>query len=156
MATPPEDSPSASQSRHFEKLTRSCMNCKISRFLNKTITIEKAGLARVAIPFPAELTQNSDFLHAAMLFEVGDTAGFMAANSMEETYSVLTVDYHINLIRPVRKEGVYAVGEVVTAGRTIYVARSDVYSDSGKLVAAGQGTYTVSKILLSDLDGYED
>ncbi|MEU5427082.1 PaaI family thioesterase [Streptomyces olivoreticuli] len=145
-----------SSSTHFEKLTRCCMNCKISRFLNKTITIEKAGAARVAIPFHGDLTQNSDFLHAAMLFEVGDTAGFMAANSMEETYSVLTVDYHINLIRPVRKEGIHAIGEVVSAGKTVYVARSDIYADSGKLVAAGQGTYTVSKILLTDLDGYDD
>ncbi|MET7685065.1 PaaI family thioesterase [Streptomyces sp. NPDC005423] len=145
-----------SASTHFERLTRCCLNCRISRFLNKTIEIQKPGVARVAIPFHGDLTQNADFLHAAMLFEVGDTAGFMAANSLEETYSVLTVDYHINLIRPVRAEGIYAVGEVITAGKTIYVARSDVYSDSGKLVAAGQGTYTVSKILLTDLDGYAD
>ncbi len=143
-------------STHFEKLTRCCMNCKISRFLDKTIEIEEAGRARVAIPFHGDLTQNADFLHAAMMFEVGDTAGFVAANSMEETFSVLTVDYHINLIRPVQKEGIYAVGHVVTAGRTLYVARSDIYSDSGKLVAAGQGTYTVSKIPLTDLDGYAD
>jgi uncharacterized protein (TIGR00369 family) len=145
-----------SSSTHFEKLIRCCMNCKISQFLNKTITIEKAGVARVAIPFHNDLTQNSGFLHAAMLFEVGDTAGFMAANSMEETYSVLTVDYHINLIRPVEEAGVYARGEVVSAGRTLYVARSDIYSENGKLVAAGQGTYTVSRILLTDLDGYND
>lgn len=145
-----------SPSTHFERLTRCCMQCKISRFLNKTITIEKDGVARVSIPFHGDLTQNADFLHAAMLFEVADTAGFMAANSLEETYSVLTVDYHINLIRPVRGEGIQAVGEVVTAGKTIHVARSDVYSDSGKLVAAGQGTYTVSKILLTDLEGYGD
>lgn len=145
-----------SASTHFERLTRCCMQCRISRFLDKTIEIEKAGRARVAIPFHDDLTQNADFLHAAMLFEVADTAGFMAANSMEETYSVLTVDYHINLIRPVRKEGIQAVGEVVTAGKTILVARSDVYSDSGKLVAAGQGTYTVSGIPLTELDGYGD
>lgn len=143
-------------STHFEKLTRCCMNCKISRFLNKTIEIDEAGVARVAIPFHGDLTQNADFLHAAMMFEVGDTAGFVAANSMEETFSVLTVDYHINLIRPVQKEGIYAVGKVVTAGKAIYVARSDVYSDSGKLVAAGQGTYTVSKIPLTELEGYAD
>jgi uncharacterized protein (TIGR00369 family) len=141
---------------HIERLTRCCMKCKISRFLNKTITVEKAGIARVAIPFHGDLTQNSDFLHAAMLFEVADTAGFMAANSLEETYSVLTVDYHINLIRPVQKEGIYATGEVVTAGKTLYVARSDVYTDSGRLVAAGQGTYTVSRIPLAELDGYND
>lgn len=145
-----------SSSTHFEKLTRCCMKCKISKFLNKEITIEKAGVARVAIPFNGDLTQNSDFLHAALLFEVGDTAGFMAANSMEETYSVLTIDYYINLMRPVQKEGIYAIGEVVNAGKTLYVARSDIYTDSGKLVAAGQGTYMVTKIPLSDLDGYDD
>ncbi|MBS2964835.1 PaaI family thioesterase [Actinocrinis puniceicyclus] len=141
---------------HFEKLTRCCMACRISRFLDKTITIEKAGVARVAIPFPADLTQNSNFLHAAVLFEVGDTAGFMAANSMEETYSVLTVDYYINLMRPVQQEGISATATVVNAGKTLYVARSDIYSDSGKLVAAGQGTYMVSKIPLAELEGYED
>jgi uncharacterized protein (TIGR00369 family) len=145
----------ASSETHFEKLTRCCMQCRISQFLNKRITIEKAGVARVEVPFHPDLTQNSGFVHAAVLFEVGDTAGFMAANSMEETYSVLTVDYHINLTRPVREEGVFATSEVVNAGKTLYVARSDIYTDSGKLVAAGQGTYMVSKILLTDLDGYE-
>jgi len=146
----------ASSDTHFEKLTRCCMKCRISQFLDKKITIEKAGVARVAVPFHADLTQNSGFVHAAVLFEVGDTAGFMAANSMEETYSVLTVDYHINLMRPVREEGVFATSEVVNAGKTLYVARSDIYTESGKLVAAGQGTYMVSKILLTELDGYED
>lgn len=143
-------------SSHFEKLTRCCMKARISRFLNKEITIEKAGLARVAIPFHAELTQNSNFLHAALLFEVGDTAGFMAVNSMEETYSTLTVDYHINLMRPVQNEGIYAIGEVVTAGKTLYVARSNIYTSSGKLAAAGQGTYMITKILLTDIEGYND
>lgn len=132
------------------------MKCRISRFLNQTITIEKTGVARIAIPFHEDLTQNSNFLHAAMLFEVGDTAGFMAANSMEETYSVLTVDYHINLIRPVQAQGIYAIGEVINAGNTLYVARSNIYTDSDKLAAAGQGTYIVSKVLLADLDGYND
>ena len=74
-----------SASTHFERLTRCCMKCRISQFLDKTIEIEKAGVARVAIPFNGDLTQNAGFLHAAMLFEVADTAGFMAANSMEET-----------------------------------------------------------------------
>jgi uncharacterized protein (TIGR00369 family) len=143
-------------STHFEKLTRCCMKAKISRFLKREITIEKAGVARVAIPFNGDLTQNSDFLHAALMFEVGDTAGFIAVNSMEETYSTLTVDYHINLMRPVQKEGIYAIGEVLTAGKTLYVARSNIYTDSGKLAAAGQGTYMVTKILLTDIDGYND
>lgn len=143
-------------STHLEKLTRCCMRAKISQFLNKEITITKPGVARVAIPFHSELTQNSGFLHAALMFEVGDTAGFMAANSLEETFSVLTIDYHINLVRPVQNEGIYAIGEVLNAGKTLYVARSNIYTDNGKLAAAGQGTYMVTKILLTEIEGYND
>lgn len=143
-------------STHFEKLVRSCMNSTIARFLKHEITVEKPGVARVSMPFNADVTQNAGFLHAALLFEVGDTAGFVAVNSLEETYSTLTVDYHINLLRPVKNEGIYAIGEVVNAGKTLYVARSNIYTDSGKLAAAGQGTYMTTKILLTDIDGYND
>lgn len=139
---------------HFENLKRCCLRAPISRFLNARIEIEKPGAARVSIPFHADLTQNSDFLHGAILFEVADTAGFIAANSIEETYSVLTVDYHINFMRPVQKEGIYAVGEVISSGKTLIVARSQVYTDSGKQVAAGQGTYMVTKSPLVEIDGY--
>lgn len=143
-------------STHFERLIRSCMAAKICQFLSKEITIEKAGVARVAIPFNPQLTQTWDFLHAAVLFEVADSAAYVAVNSMEETYNTLTADYHINLIRPVQREGLYAVGEVIMPGKTLYVARSNVYTASGKLVAAGQGTYMVTKMRHADLDGYSD
>jgi uncharacterized protein (TIGR00369 family) len=143
-------------STHFERVVRSCMTAKICRFLRKEITIQKAGLARVAIPFHPDLTQNWEFLHAAVLFEVGDSAGFVAVNSMEETYSTLTVDFHINLVRPVQREGIYAIGEVLSAGKTLYVARSNIYTSSGKLAATGQGTYMVTKVRHVDLDGYND
>lgn len=146
----------AESSTHFERLIRSCMSAKICQFLHKEITIEKPGVARVAVPFHPELTQNWDFLHAAVLFEVGDSAGFVAVNSMEETYSTLTVDYHINLMRPVQREGIYAIGEVITAGKTLYVARSNIYTYSGKLAAAGQGTYMVTKVPHADIAGYKD
>ncbi len=139
---------------HIDRLTRCCSNASITRFLKAQIVVEKPGVARVSVPFHPDLTQNSDFLHGAILFEAADTAGFVAANSLEETYSVLTVDYHINFMRPVQREGIYAVGEVIQSGKTLMVVRSLVYTDSGKLVASGQGTYLVTKILLTDLPGY--
>jgi uncharacterized protein (TIGR00369 family) len=140
---------------HIEKLTRCCMRASISQFLKAQIVVEKPGVARVSAAFHRELTQNSDFLHGAILFQVADTAGFVAANSLEETYSVLTADYHINFMRPVQGEGVYAIGEVIHGGKTLMVVRSLVYTESGKLVASGQGTYLVTKILLRDVPGYE-
>lgn len=140
---------------HLENLLRSCSGATISRFLGKTIEILKPGHARVTLPFHPELTQNSDFVHGAVLFEAADTAGFVAANSIEETYSVLTVDYYIRLLRPVQREGIYADAQVLHHGRTLITVRSDVYNESGKLVATGQGTYIVSQILLSQVPGYQ-
>src|SRR5207248_2205352 len=84
---------------------------------------------RVGVPFHGELTQNSDFLHGAILFQVADTAGFVASNSLEETYSVLTVDYHVNFVRPVQHEGVFAIAEVTHQGKTLMVTRSQVFAD---------------------------
>jgi uncharacterized protein (TIGR00369 family) len=144
----------AQNEHHFERLKHCCLQANISRFLKRRIEIEGPGMAKVSIPFNPDLTQNSDFLHGAILFEAADTAGFIAANSLEETYSVLTADFHINFVRPVRGEGVYAIGKVVNRGKTLIVVRSEVYSDSEKLVAAGQGTYTVSSLPLVGIDGY--
>jgi len=141
---------------HFEKLRRSCLGAKISRYMKSGIEIERAGVAKVSFPFHGELTQNAGFLHGAILFEAADTAAFVAANSVEETHSVLTADFFIRLLRPVQYEGIYAIAEVVHQGRTLITVRADVYSDSGKLVATGQGTYIVSEIPLKDVLGYEE
>ncbi|HEX3070807.1 MAG TPA: PaaI family thioesterase [Thermoanaerobaculia bacterium] len=140
---------------HLEKLRRSCLGATISRYLRSEIEILQPGKARVTIPFHPELTQNAGFLHGAILFDAADTAGFVAANSVEETYSVLTADFYIRLLRPVEKESIVAVGEVVHRGHSLITTRSDVFNESGKLVAACQGTYSISRILLTDVPGYE-
>jgi uncharacterized protein (TIGR00369 family) len=141
---------------HLDRLTRSCLAAPISRYLGRSIEIPQPGAARVRIPFHPELTQNSELLHGAVLFEVADTAGFVAANSLERTYSVLTVSYNVSLLRPVKNEGICAVAEVVHRGRRWITARSEVFSDSGRLVALGQGIYAVSEIRLADVPGYLD
>ena len=141
---------------HLENLKRSCLGATISQFLHRTIEIPEAGRAKVTIPFNPQLTQNSDFVHGAVLFEAADTAGFIAANSLEPTYTLLTVDYYIRLLRPVQREGIHAVAEVVHQGRTLLTTRSEVFSDSGTLVAAGQGTYMVTRIPLTQVAGYNN
>jgi uncharacterized protein (TIGR00369 family) len=139
---------------HLENLIRSCSSARITRFLGSVIEIPRPGVARVTIPFHPELTQNANFVHGAVIFEAADTAGFVAANSVEEAYSVLTIDYYVRFLRPVQGEGVYAVAEVVHQGRTLITARSEVYSAGGKLVGTGQGTYFVSQIPLAQVPGY--
>ena len=145
-----------SEPDHLERLKRCCIHARISQCLDRRIEIGKPGHARVSIPFPPDLTQNSGFLHGAALFEIADTAGFIAANSLEGTYSVLTVDYHINILRSVTSGDLHAIGEVIKRGRSLIIARSEVYADPDHLIAAGQGTYMVTNVLLRDIEGYLD
>ena len=139
---------------HWKKLIKSCLHARISQFLNRRIEILEAGVCRIDIPFNPDLTQNSSYLHGAMLFEAADTAGFVATNSVELTYSVLTVDYHINFVSPVFESAIYAIGTVASKGRRIMVAKSEVFDAKDKLVAVGQGTYIVSNIRLDSLPHY--
>lgn len=106
------------------------------------------------IPFQPELTQNSGLLHGAIFFEVADTAGFIAANSVEETYSVLTLDFNINFFRPVKEIGIYAESKVVNRGKSVITCNSSVFDENGKFIAEGRGTYFVSNILLSSIKEY--
>lgn len=122
--------------------------------MKSEIEILEPGVARVSFPFHEELTQNAGFLHGAVMFEAADTAGFVAANSVEETFSVLTADFYIRLLRPVQYEGIYSIAKVVHQGKTLVTVSADVFSESGKLVATGQGTYVVSDIPLTEVPGY--
>jgi uncharacterized protein (TIGR00369 family) len=132
------------------------MSARISRFLYREIEIPEPGHCIVRVPFHPELSQNSGFLHGAILFEVADTAGFIAANSIEMIFSVLTLDYNINFFRPIKEKGIYAEAKVMHKGQSVIICNSSVYDENGKYAAEGRGTYFISEILLSSIKDYGD
>lgn len=139
---------------HHLRLIRSCMAAPISMHLQRQIEIPEDGHCRLSIPFQSQFTQNSGFLHGALLFEVADTAGFIAANSVEPEFSVLTVDFNINFIRPVSKGSVIASARVIHKGKSVIICNASVTNETGNLVAEGRGTYMISSIRLMDNADY--
>jgi uncharacterized protein (TIGR00369 family) len=132
------------------------MSARISKFLNRQIEILEPGQCIVRIPYQPDLTQNAGFLHGAIIFEVADTAGFIAANSLEAVHSVLTMGFTINFFRPVRNIGIFAESKVLNKGKSIITCNSSVYDETGKYIADGRGTYFISDILLSDIPEYAE
>jgi acyl-coenzyme A thioesterase PaaI-like protein len=62
-----------------------------------------------------------------------DTAcGFAAFSVMPPEAAVLTASYTINLMAPAAGERFTITGEVVRAGRTLVVCRSEAFADGGK------------------------
>jgi len=93
-------------------------------------TLEEVVPGRIAItvPFRAEHAQQNGFLHAGVITSIADSAcGYSALTLAPAGYDVLAVEFKINLLRPATAPRFVARAEVLRAGRTLTVARADVY-----------------------------
>ena len=95
----------------------------------------EAGEVEVALPWREDLTQQKGFIHGGILGMIADTAcGYAAFSLMPAGGSLVTVEYKMNILNPGRGSLV-AHGKVIRPGRTLTVARAEVYADDGSHVA---------------------
>src|SRR5688572_20555431 len=98
------------------------------------------GQVEISLPYRDELTQQKGFVHGGILGMIADTAcGYAAFSLMPAGGSLVTVEYKMNILTPARGSLV-AHGSVVRPGRTLTVARAEVYAEDGKHVATMQQT----------------
>ena len=98
------------------------------------------GRVEVDLPFRDDLTQQKGFVHGGIIGMIADSAcGYAAYSLMPASASLVTVEYKINILAPALGTLV-ARGEVVKPGRTLTVARAEVYSEDGRHVASMQQT----------------
>ena len=104
------------------------------------LALVEPGHVEVELPFRDDLTQQKGFVHGGILGMIADTAcGYAAFSLMPAGCSLVTVEYKINILSPARSSLV-ARGTVVRPGRTLTVARAEVYARDGKHVASMQQT----------------
>lgn len=93
------------------------------------------GEVEIALPWREDLTQQKGFIHGGILGMIADTAcGYAAFSLMPAGGSLVTVEYKMNILKPGRGSLV-AHGKVIRPGRTLTVARAEVYADDGSHVA---------------------
>lgn len=108
--------------------------------IGATLTVVEPGRIEIELPYREDLTQQKGFVHGGILGMIADTAcGYAAFSLMPAGCSLVTVEYKINILSPARSSLV-ARGEVVKPGRTLTVARAEVYARDGKHVATMQQT----------------
>lgn len=94
-----------------------------------------------------DLTQQQGFLHGGVVTTIADvTCGYTALTVIPPSMEVLTVEFKINLLRPVTSDRIVAVGEVVKAGRSLVITEATVYDETGKAVAKMLSTMIPSPI----------
>jgi uncharacterized protein (TIGR00369 family) len=113
---------------------------KAMKLIGARLVSVEPGHAEIALPYRDDLTQQKGFVHGGILGMIADTAcGYAAFSLMPAGCSLVTVEYKMNILSPGRGS-LRARGEVVKAGRTLTVARAEVYAEDGTHVATMQQT----------------
>ena len=108
---------------------------KAMALIGATLERVEPGEVDIALPYRDELTQQKGFVHGGIIGMIADTAcGYSAFSLMPAGGSLVTVEYKMNILKPGRG-ALLAQGKVIRPGRTLTVARAEVYADDGSHVA---------------------
>ena len=113
---------------------------KAMALIGARLTSVEPGATEVSLPYRDDLTQQKGYIHGGIVGMIADSAcGYAAFSLMPADCSLVTVEYKINILAPARGSLV-ARGQVVKAGRSLSVARGEVYDEDGRHVASMQQT----------------
>jgi uncharacterized protein (TIGR00369 family) len=126
---------------HFaSRIRESFGRQKAMALIGASLRTVEPGHVEIALPYRDELTQQKGFIHGGILGMIADTAcGYAAFSLMPAGGSLVTVEYKMNILTPARS-ALVARGHVIRPGRTLTVARAEVYAEDGKHVATMQQT----------------
>jgi uncharacterized protein (TIGR00369 family) len=131
-------------SEYESRVRESFARQRVMRLFGASVERVAPGAVDVLLPYREDLTQQDGYVHAGVITAVADSAcGYAAYTLMPAGSNVLAVEFKVNLLRPAAGREFAAEARVVKAGRTLTVARCDVYArgaGAAKLVAAMQAT----------------
>ena len=112
-----------------EEIKQSFAKQTIMHLIGAELSRVEPGVVEIAIAYRPDLTQQHGYIHAGIVTTIADTAcGYAAYSLMPPESEVLSVEFKVNLLRPAKGEKFLAVAEVLKAGKTLTVARADVFS----------------------------
>jgi len=140
---------------HYRKLEHLYALAPVTGWYGASIRVSD-GQAEVSIPVRSEFYHAAGAVHGSVYFRALDDAAFFAANSRVTDVLVLTVSFTVHFTAPVREGALRALGQVVHEAGRLLVAESEMRDDAGRLLAKGSGTFTRSRIALTEEIGYVD
>jgi acyl-CoA thioesterase len=137
MTTPRPDDPNSGPKDQFER------HVPFLELLEIRPVSAGPGRAEFEMTVAERHLRTLGLLHGGVMAAFLDTAlGYAAVTTAPEQHYVVTMQLNANFIRPAwRGETLRAVGEIVHTGRQTAVARGEVRTADGKLVAAGSATF---------------
>jgi len=100
----------------------------LMRTIGAMLSRIEPGEVHIRLPLTPALSQQNGYGHAGAVAAIADTAcGYAAFSLAPPDHDVLAVEFKINLLAPARAPVVEARATVLRRGRTLTVARADVF-----------------------------
>ena len=131
----PEDSAFQPRNPDWERLAREAFaNQSFMALLGVEVGELRPGYCELRLPYRNDLLQQNGLFHGGIVGTLADNVGGGATGTLAPPGAmVLTVEYKLNLLTPARGDYLLARGQVLKAGRTLTVVRSDVYGVTGEI-----------------------
>jgi len=123
-----------------ERIRASFARQKAMTLIGARLATVAPGVVEIALPYRDDLTQQKGYVHGGIVGMIADSAaGYAAYSLMPADCTLVTAEYKINLLASATA-ALVARGEVMKAGRTLTVARAEVYACDGTHIASMQQT----------------
>ena len=139
--------------RHFMCLENMYHQAPINRTIPSRLEVDE-GRAEVCYEVSRSYWHSAGAAHGSAYFKGLDDAAFFAANSVVESYFVLTLKFEVELLAPFDGELLRAVGTFERReGRKIW-STAELFAPQEHLIARGRGLFIVSQTPLTAEIGY--
>ena len=140
---------------HYNRLQRMYLNANINtKIFNTTTAKISNSKAEIGLTISEKHFHALGAIHGSVYFKLLDDAAYFAVSSIVEDFFVLTTSFNLNIVKPVNKGKLTAIGKVRFKSNTLYTAESTLYNDKGEEIAFGTGNFSKSKVPLSKEIGY--
>lgn len=146
--------PEAGAQVHFRALESLYAAAPINRLFASRLEIPEEGVARITFDVDERLHHAAGAAHGTTYFKMLDDAAFYAANSLVTDRFLLTTAFNLFFTKPIVAGPVVAEGRWVSGSRRVFVADARLIGADGEEAARGTGTFMLSRIPLSSLEGY--
>jgi uncharacterized protein (TIGR00369 family) len=132
---------------HVERLKAVFARAPVKRTYGMELSFDERGRAVFDLPYNPAIDNAIGGVHGGAFATLMDYAGWFAV-ATQYAHWLATVDLHVQLLQPVDKAHLRAFGEIVRAGERLAVAKMEVRTLDGRVVAIGSGTFAVTSVPL--------
>jgi uncharacterized protein (TIGR00369 family) len=139
---------------HFKRLIGMYKAAPIHNFYEGIEMKLEKQRAEITLPIDERYFHAAMSAHGSVYFKLMDDAAYFACQTEIEDFFIVTTSFNIQLIRPIKKGVITAVGTSQFISRQLISGSSKLYDEKGRLCGTGQGQFLKSKLALDDVVDY--